>query len=79
MKVKYTNVCTVLPWFGNNNGGIMSFTKRLCEGYKKLKTSVKRDNCQNNEFNIRSSIYQRCYAVCIIRRYYYLNRDVMQM
>ena len=37
--------------FGNN-GGIMSFTKRLCGGYKKLKTSVKRDNYPNNEIKI---------------------------
>ena len=35
----------------------MSFTKRLCEGYKKLKTSVKRDNYPNNEIKSSSSIY----------------------
>ena len=35
----------------------MSFTKRLCEGYKKLKTSVKRDNFLNNEIEISSWIY----------------------
>ena len=57
----------------------MSFTKRLCEGYKKLKTSVKRDNYPNNEIKISSSIYQWCDAVCIIRRYYCLNRSVIQM
>ena len=73
------HVCTVLPCFGNNNGGIMSFTKRLCEGYKKSKTSVKRDNYPNNEIKISSWIYQWCDAVCIIRRYYYLNRDVIKM
>ena len=53
----------------------MSITKRLCEGYKKLKTSVIR----NNEIKISSWIYQLCDAVCIIRRYYCLNRDVIQM
>ena len=57
----------------------MSFTKRLCEGYKKLKTSVKRDIFLNNEIKISSWIYQWCDAVCIIRRYYCLNRDVIQM
>ena len=35
----------------------MSFTKRLCECYKKLKTSVKRDNFLNNEIKISSWIY----------------------
>ena len=34
----------------------MSFTKRLCEGYKKLKTSVKRYNYPNNEIKISSWI-----------------------
>ena len=35
----------------------MSFTKRSCEGYKKLKTSVKRDNYPNNEIKISRYIY----------------------
>ena len=53
----------------------MSFTKSLCD--KKLKTSVKRDNYPDNEIKISSWIYQWCDAVCIIRRYYCLNRDVI--
>ena len=49
---------TVLPCFGNNNGGIMSFTKRLCEGYKKFKTPVKRDNYPSNEIGYINGVTQ---------------------
>ena len=51
----------------------MSFTKRLCEGYKELKTSVKRDNYPNNEIKISSWIYQWCDAICIIKRHVLLS------
>ena len=54
----HVHVTTVLPCFGNNNGGIMSFTKRLFEGYKKLKTSVKRDNYPNNEVGYINGVTQ---------------------
>ena len=30
----HVTVCILALFFGNNNGGIMSFTKTLCEGYK---------------------------------------------
>ena len=68
-----------MPCFVNYNYGIMPFTKRLCVGFKnlKIKTSVKRNNYSKKEIKICRWIYQWCDAVCIIRGYYCLNRDVI--
>ena len=58
-----------MPCYGNNNDGIMPFTKSLCAGLKKIKTSVKRNNYPKKEMKICGWINQLCDAVCIIRRY----------
>ena len=68
-----------MPCFGNNSGGIMPFTKRLCEGFKKIKNKNVSHTIQlsKKEIKICSWIYLWCDTVCIIRRYYCLNRDVI--
>ena len=64
-----------MPCYGNNNDRIMPFTKRLCAGLKKIKN---KNLSQTKQLSQKGSwINQWCAAVCIIRRYYCLNRDVI--
>ena len=67
-----------MPCYGNNNDGIMPFTKRLCAGFKKIKNKSLSQTKQlsQKEIKICSWTNQWCDTVCIIRRYYCLNRDV---
>ena len=64
-----------MPCYGNNNDGIMPFTKKVVCRFQKIKY---KNLSQTKQLSQKGNQDNQWYdAVCIIRRYYCLNRDVI--